>query len=193
VTLEAHLHNDFGLAVANSIAAVTAGCDVVHATVAGLGERAGNCALEEAALALELLYDIGHGLRSENFFGLARLVAERAGTVIPGNKPVVGERLFEMESGIVAGWWDSCGTEWPLEVFPYRWDHVGQPTPRVVFGKGSGLPSLAAIPAIDAGIPEAVLREILSQLKQRALSTKALVPAEEVASIARSVVGAAEA
>lgn len=101
--LEAHCHDDFGLAVANSIAALAAGVDVVHTTVSGIGGRAGNTPMEERAAALTLLYAAQHSLNTSEFYGVSRLVRERAGHAIASNRAAVGDRLFEVESGIVAG------------------------------------------------------------------------------------------
>jgi isopropylmalate/homocitrate/citramalate synthase len=190
VPLEAHLHNDFGLATANSIAAIVAGCEVVHTTVTGIGERAGNCPLEEVALALRMLYSLEHGLDTSTFYSLARLVQERSGAPIPRNKPVIGEGLFEVESGIVAGWLNLCGESFPLELFPYQWEEVGQSPPRLVYGKGSGLPSLATALGRDFDeASEESMRRVLLELKRRAVETKTLVPVEGVRDIARGLLG----
>jgi len=181
VSLEAHFHDDFGLAVANSIAALASGVDVVHTTVSGIGERAGNTAMEDLALALRMLYGVEHGLVTEEFYGLSRLVRERAGHTIPSKRSVVGERLFEVESGIIAGWYERCIDAYPTELFPYHWDVVGQPTARVVYGKGSGLPSVAlALEQLYKNASEEEIREVLAAIKERALKTKALLPLEDV-------------
>ncbi len=185
VRLEAHFHDDFGLAVANSIAALAAGVEVVHTTVSGIGERAGNTPMEDLALALRMLYDTDHNLVTEEFYGLSRLVRERTGHTIPTNRAVVGERLFEVESGIIAGWYERCIDSKPEELFPYHWDVVGQPPARIVYGKGSGLPSMTlAMKALGLSADDEQLRELLMAVKQRALSTKALLPLEEVAALA---------
>jgi isopropylmalate/homocitrate/citramalate synthase len=188
--LEAHFHDDFGLAVANSIAAVATGVEVVHTTVTGVGERAGNTPMEEMALALTMLYGAEHGLDTANFYPLSRLVRERAGHTIPSNRPVVGERLFEVESGIIAGWYHQCVEQFPTELFPFHWDEVGQPPARIVYGKGSGLPSVAvALEALGIEADEDQMRELVGAIKQRALQTKALLPLDEVARLVLEVVG----
>jgi isopropylmalate/homocitrate/citramalate synthase len=195
-SLEAHFHDDFGLAVANSIAAAAAGVDVIHTTVTGVGERAGNTPMEELALALKMLYGAEHGLDTRQFYPLSRLVRERAGHTIPSNRPVVGDRLFEVESGIIVGWFHECIEDFPTELFPYHWDEVGQPPAKVVYGKGSGLPSIAValealgIDASDAD--EETLRALVATIKQRALATKALLPLEEVADLAAEALAAAK-
>jgi isopropylmalate/homocitrate/citramalate synthase len=180
--LEAHFHDDFGLAVANSIAALAAGVDVVHTTVSGLGERAGNAPMEDLALALKMLYAAHHNLDTREFYGLSRLVRERAGQAIASNRAVVGDRLFEVESGIIAGWLARCIDDHPTELFPYHWDEVGQSPGRVVFGKGSGLASVElALAALGRHASEDKMRELLSEIKSRGLSTKSLLPIDEIA------------
>jgi isopropylmalate/homocitrate/citramalate synthase len=180
--LEAHFHDDFGLAVANSVAALAAGVGVVHTTVSGVGERAGNTPMEDLALALTMLYAASHNLDARQFYPLSRLVRERAGHMIPSNRAIVGDRLFEVESGIIAGWYERCIDAHPTELFPYHWKEVGQAPGRVVYGKGSGLPSMSlALAALGLSADEEELRSLLAEVKQRALRTKSLLPLEEVA------------
>src|SRR3990172_1926132 len=100
--LEAHFHNDFGLAIANSLAAVEEGAEVVHTTVLGMGERAGQAATEQMAMALKLLYGLDTGFRLYRLNELCSVVAQVTGHVVPENQPVVGKRLFQIESGIPA-------------------------------------------------------------------------------------------
>lgn len=184
--LEAHFHDDFGLAVANSIAAVASGVEVVHTTVTGMGERAGNTPMEELALALEMLYGAQHNLETGEFYPLSRLVRERGNHSIPSNRPVVGERLFEVESGIITGWYQRCIDDHPTELFPFHWEEVGQPPARIVYGKGSGLPSVSlALESLGIDASDEEMRQLLVDIKQRALGTKALLPFEEVAVLVR--------
>jgi methanogen homocitrate synthase len=100
IPLSVHCHNDFGLAVANSLAAVEAGADVLSTTQNGLGERGGNAGTEECAAALELLYGAETGLRLDRLTAVSRLVSECSGVAIPPNKGVVGGNSFRHESGI---------------------------------------------------------------------------------------------
>jgi isopropylmalate/homocitrate/citramalate synthase len=182
--LEAHFHDDFGLAVANSLAAVAAGVEVVHTTVTGVGERAGNTPMEELALALTMLYGAHHGLDTKQFYALSRLVRERASHQVPSNRAVVGDGLFEVESGIIAGWYERCIEEHPTELYPYHWDEVGQRPGRVVYGKGSGLPSVSlALAALGVSAEEDGMRELLAEIKARGLETKGLLPLEEIAQL----------
>mgnify|MGYP000932895814 CR=1 FL=1 len=98
-----HCHNDLGLAVSNTLAGVAAGADQVEVAVNGIGERAGNAALEEVAMALKVrgdFYQAGHGLDTTRIYRLSRLVSKYTGVEIPPNKAVVGENAFRHESGI---------------------------------------------------------------------------------------------
>jgi isopropylmalate/homocitrate/citramalate synthase len=165
----------------------------VHSTVSGLGERAGNTPMEELALALSMLYGVEQSLNTEEFYGLSRLVAERAGHRVPSNRPVVGEQLYEVESGIIAGWLQRCAKDYPTEVFPYHWDVVGQPAARVVYGKGSGIASVeVALQSLGVELDEPAQRQLLDAIKQRGLSLKSLLPLEEVAALVQMVTSASE-
>jgi len=95
-----HCHNDFGMAVANSVSAVEAGADQVHVTVLGVGERAGNAALEEVASSLRFLLGCEVGLRFEKIRRVAELVSKHFGVPILPNKAIVGQNAFAHESGI---------------------------------------------------------------------------------------------
>lgn len=103
VSLSVHCHDDLGLAVASSLAAVQAGATQVECTVNGLGERAGHAALEEVVVALNVRrdhYDAETGVDTALLATVSRLVAERTGTVVPRNKAVVGANAFAHEAGI---------------------------------------------------------------------------------------------
>ena len=67
------------------------------------------------------------------------------GFPVADNRPVTGERLFHVESGIITDWWRNCGDEHILEIFPYRWDLVGQPDPTIIYGKLSGTASVLEV------------------------------------------------
>jgi D-citramalate synthase len=94
VKLGIHCHNDYGLALANVCAALEAGAEFFDGVVNGLGERAGNTALDELVLSLEHLYDRRTGIRMERFGELARLVEDMSGNPIPPTKPIVGGNAF---------------------------------------------------------------------------------------------------
>jgi 2-isopropylmalate synthase len=103
VVLSVHCHDDLGMAVANSLAAVRAGARQIECTINGIGERAGNCALEEVVMALRTRaghFGVDCGVDSRRLYPTSRLVSSITGMNVPRNKAVVGENAFAHESGI---------------------------------------------------------------------------------------------
>ncbi|MBN1443643.1 MAG: 2-isopropylmalate synthase [Planctomycetes bacterium] len=103
ITLSAHCHNDLGLAVANSLAAVDAGCDQIECTVNGLGERAGNASLEELVMSLRMrrdIYEADTGIDTREIWATSRLVSNLTGIEVQRNKAIVGINAFAHEAGI---------------------------------------------------------------------------------------------
>jgi homocitrate synthase NifV len=100
--VEMHTHNDFGMATANALAGVKAGARFVGVTVNGLGERAGNAALEEVAMALKCLYGVDLSVNTRDFLNLCEYVARASGRPLAVSKPIVGANTFAHESGIHA-------------------------------------------------------------------------------------------
>ena len=103
LTVSTHCHNDLGLAVANSLAAVENGAGQVEATVNGIGERAGNASLEELVMALTVrsdTYDVAMGVDTTKFYETSRMVSQETGFPVQYNKAVVGRNAFAHESGI---------------------------------------------------------------------------------------------
>lgn len=100
--IEMHTHNDFGMATANALAGVKAGARFVGVTVNGLGERAGNAALEEVAMALKYLFNKDQDIKTQMFREICEYVARASGRILPPGKPIVGDNMFRHESGIHA-------------------------------------------------------------------------------------------
>ena len=98
--VEMHTHNDFGMAVANAIAGIHAGATWVNVTVGGLGERAGNAALEEVVMALKYVEGLDLEFDTKRFHEVVHYVMTAAGRTVPAWKPVVGSNVFTHESGI---------------------------------------------------------------------------------------------
>lgn len=187
--LETHFHMDFGLGVANTILAVAEGAEVIQTTVAGLGERAGNAPMEETVLALLTMYGIDAGIKTERFYDISRLVLGLAGVAQPPNRPVIGEQLFHVESGIITTWLKNAGREHLTEAFPYRPELVGQPQPKIVLGKGSGIDSVA-IWLDRLGIAwdsSEQVQAVLAEVKAVSLAKKRLLNEDEFLSIASQV------
>lgn len=188
--LEVHFHADFGLAVANTIMAVLAGAEVVHTTVAGIGERTGNAPTEETALALLTLYGIDTGLKYEKLNELSSLVRELSGTTIPANRPFVGEMAYDIESGIVTSWYKNVYHQNPTDLFPVHPSFVGHRSPRILLGKKSGVDNVQ-LWAKDLGIElkDDEVVAVLSKVKSKAISQKRALTEAEFKEIVASVKG----
>ena len=186
--VEVHAHNDFGLAVANSISAVLAGATVIHTTVNGIGERSGNTSLEEFVMASRLLYGLQTNVKPEKLRQLSLLVQDLSGVKLPPQKPVSGSGIFKVESGIMVGWWRRLNKlNMPLEMFPFLPGLVGQEPITVAIGKKSGKDSILFL-AEENGLrlSETEVDTILTKVKQVSIAKKANLTNEEFLSIARS-------
>jgi len=95
-----HCHNDFGMAVANTISAVTAGATIPHVTVNGLGERAGNADLEQVVMGCKLIQDIESNIKTKKIYETSKLVERKTGIRVMPNFPIVGDNAFAHESGV---------------------------------------------------------------------------------------------
>lgn len=137
VTISAHCHNDLGLAVANSLAAVAAGARQVECTINGIGERAGNAALEEVVMALHIRSDqfnVVNGVQLEELYGASKLLSDIVGFPVQPNKAIVGRNAFAHEAGIHQHGVLSN----PLCYEIMTPESVGMPPARIVLGKHSG-------------------------------------------------------
>ena len=100
IPVEMHTHNDFGMATANALAGIRAGATSVNTTVNGLGERAGNAALEEVVMALKRIYGMNIGIDTSKFKAISEFVVDASGCDVPPWKAIVGKNAFAHESGI---------------------------------------------------------------------------------------------
>lgn len=180
VPLETHFHMDYGLGIANSLIAATAGASVIQTTVAGIGERAGNVPFEETVMALRTLYDHDCGIRTEKLTELAKLVGELSKVRQPSNRAVTGESLFDVESGIIATWVRNVRDEALTECVPYDPRIVGQTGPHIVLGKGSGIDNVVEyLELIGREATEDQRLEILQQVKAASLVKGDLLDRDE--------------
>jgi len=172
--IEAHFHNDFGLATANTLAAVCEGAEIVHTTVNAIGERMGNADLAEVTLALEALYGIKLDLKYNKLYELSKLVEKVSGVKMPPNKPVVGEGAFKIESGIVASWWLKLKeASMPLVMYPYNWNLVGQKGVEIILGKKSGRDSIVnKLKILGLVLPEEKIDKVLELVKEESVQRK---------------------
>lgn len=175
--IEAHFHNDFGLATANTLAAVCEGAEIVHTTVNAIGERMGNADLAEVALALEILYGIKLDLKYNKLYELSKLVENVSGVKMPPHKPVVGEGAFRTESGIIASWWLRLNkANMPLVMYPYSWDLVGQKSVEIVLGKKSGRDSIISkLNSLGLTFSKEKITSILEQVKEESVKRKSSI------------------
>ena len=183
-TLGAHCHDDFGMAVANSIAALQSGADEVHVTVNGLGERAGNAALEEVVVSLKLLYGVETSIKSKILYDTSLLVSRITGITVQPNKAIVGENAFVHESGIHT---HAILSE-PLTYEPIPPEIVGR-TRRLAVGKHAGSRGIkAALMEMGLHPSEEQLEEIFRRVKSLGDRGKILTDSDLYA-IAGSVLG----
>ncbi|HZW80890.1 MAG TPA: 2-isopropylmalate synthase [Candidatus Deferrimicrobiaceae bacterium] len=137
VTISAHCHNDLGMAVANSIAAIAAGARQVECTINGIGERAGNAALEEIIMALRVrrdCYPFETSIAAEQLFAASQLLSEITGVPVQPNKAVTGRNAFAHEAGIH----QDGVLKNPLTYEIMTPQSVGVPDSKLVLGKHSG-------------------------------------------------------
>ncbi|MEM2819545.1 MAG: 2-isopropylmalate synthase, partial [Nitrososphaerota archaeon] len=163
IPIAIHCHDDMGLAVANSLTAVESGAEIIHATVNGIGERAGNTSLEEVAVALHTLYGIRTNIKLEKIYEVSRLVEKLTGIIVPKNKAIVGENAFSHESGIhVHGVISSPQTYEPIEP-----EKVGRRR-KIILGKHSGKHSVVELARrFGVELTDAQAEEVLREIKHR--------------------------
>ncbi|MDR3270544.1 MAG: pyruvate carboxyltransferase [Peptococcaceae bacterium] len=140
--IELHFHDDVGLGTANTLIGLANGASVVHSTVSAIGERAGNTAYEDVAIALLTMYGIDTKLNYKMIYPLSKLVQEISGFTAQPNKGLIGDDIFNVESGIIASWFKNTKDTHPVEVFPIHWDLIGHKEAQVVIGKNSGIDSI---------------------------------------------------
>lgn len=161
--LAVHFHNDLGLAVANTLACIAEGANVVQCTVNGIGERAGNASLEEVVMAIALnpdQYERRFHIDTTRLAPLCRLVAELTGIAIPAMKPVGGTNIFATEAGIHQ---DGL-LKHPDTYLPFRPEAVGAGQIRLVLGRHSGRRAVShrleelGLPATEENVSDIMAR-----------------------------------
>jgi 2-isopropylmalate synthase len=184
IPISIHCHDDYGLAVANSLAAVEAGATQVHVTMNGLGERAGNTSLEELVMSLHQLYSRKTNVKTTLLYETSRLVSALTGIRVQPNKAVVGDNAFGHESGI-----HTHGiTEMPLTYEPYDPAEVGR---RRWFqaGKHAGAHGISVQLAEAGYFPDkGQLTEIVSRVKDIGDKGKTVTDADLIA-ITEAILG----
>lgn len=184
VQLEFHAHNDLGMATANAFTALESGFDAVSVSVTGIGERAGNAALEELAMALRLSQRLQTCIESAALSSLCSAVSKAAGRIIEVQKPVVGKAVFEHESGI------HCAAllKHPLSYQPFLPEEIGRAGSDMVFGKHSGSSSLQHyFSSLGVTMSRSEARRLLAQVRALSVEKKRALRADELTLLYRSV------
>ena len=180
LSLEFHGHNDLGMATANTIAALASGADCASVTVNGLGERAGNAALEEVVMAARLTLKQDCGVDTRQFGGLSELVTRASGRPLDLDKPVVGETVFRHESGI-----HCSGLLADRETYePFAAGEVGHTPTAMELGRHSGGGLLRhKLQKLNLDLPAELLVELLEEIRRIAISRKVPVIDDELKSL----------
>ncbi len=172
-----HAHNDLGMATANTLSAVGAGAASVDVTVNGLGERAGNAPLAEVATALRLCMDTDCGIDTRRLREVCRMVSRASGRPIPGDKPIVGERVFCHESGIHV----AALTADPQTYEPFDPREVGHAGRNIVIGRHSGSTAVREVLSQQGiAVSRQHAAQMLAGVRALARSKKGEVSAEEL-------------
>ncbi|HMK48200.1 MAG TPA: (R)-citramalate synthase [Methanocella sp.] len=179
-----HCHNDFGMATANTVAALRAGAAQCHVTVNGVGERAGNTALEEVAIVLKSLYQVNTKIVLENIYPTSKLVSRIMGVPVSMYKPLVGENSFMHESGIhTHGLMANTATYEPITP-----ETIGRKR-QIVLGKHAGRTSvILALKEFGLDATDPQIDEITARVKELGDKGKHVTDAD-LMSIADSVLG----
>lgn len=186
--LEIHFHSDFGMGVANTINAVLAGAEVIHSTVLGIGERAGNTPMEETVMALLTMYGIDVGINYGKMNELSQLVRELSGIQIPSSRPFVGDGAFSIESGIVTGWFRNAYGDAPTTLYPVHPGFVGRENPQILMGKKSGIDNVMVwAEKLNITVDSDEALEIVQEVKKRSHDMKRTLTEKEFEAIARKV------
>ena len=181
--IEVHCHNDFGLATANTVAALCAGAQVASTALNGMGERAGCAATEEVALALSILYGVDMGLDLSKFYEASVLLQRYSGVKLQRHKAVTGTGAFAQEAGLVVTGWK----ELPFTAEPYLPELVGQKA-SLLLGKKSGRDSIVVkLNEMGISASEEEVGKMLKEVKERAQKTKEPIGDEEFETIVRDV------
>jgi len=186
--VEVHFHDDFGMGVATTIAGLAAGAEVCHVSVNGIGERAGGAGLEPVAMALEALYGINTGIKTEKLKELSLMVEGLSNFKCQANKAVVGDRIFGWETGLPSSLWLNCKDTKPLAMLPYHWTMTGQNEPEIYLGKKSGKDNLQLwLKNHQVSVTEEQEEELMKKVKSLSVSLKRDITSEEFLSLVKEL------
>jgi 2-isopropylmalate synthase len=186
IPIDVHCHNDFGIAVGNSLMAVEAGASQVQVTVNGIGERAGNANLAEVVMCLHSIYGVKTNIKTEYLLETSKMVENFTGIHLPPNTPIVGDNAFAHESGIhTHGVMEKTDTFEPGIMTPEMVGHRR----RIVIGKHAGSHAVnKSLQEMGINPTTGQLEEILARIKDIANKGKRICDADLYA-VASSVLG----
>jgi isopropylmalate/homocitrate/citramalate synthase len=188
VPVEVHFHDDFGLGAANTIFALAAGADVAHTTITGIGERAGNTPFEDVVLALRCLYDIDLGIDLSKLYSLSKFMQKITGLSFRPNRQIVGDTLFNIESGIVTSWYKNCADSCPTEVGSYIPSLVGQKPIEICMGKMSGKPNIEIwLHDLGIDVPKEKHLDLLTKVKDYSLQKGRIISKNEFKTLVKTI------
>jgi len=180
IILEFHGHNDLGMATANTFMALSSGANCASVTVNGLGERAGNAALEEIVMALELSSSLPHGINTSFLGELSAYVSKVSGIIIPSNKPITGSKALSHESGIHTNILMKNRETYQI----IKASQIGLDEKEFVFGKHSGKTALIAfLNKHNISLSCTDYSSVVELIKQKASLLKRELTGQEVLSL----------
>jgi isopropylmalate/homocitrate/citramalate synthase len=186
--LEAHFHDDFGMAAANTVIALASGVEVAHTTITGIGERAGNAPYEDIVTALKTMYNKDIGIDLSRLYAISKMMQKKAKLTVRSNRPIIGDTVFEIESGIISDWVEKCGEEYRNLLSPFLPELVGNKKSEIVFGKNNGIPNVTyGLRKLGLEATDDEKTEILQKIKAKSFEKKELISFDEFKEIVKEV------
>jgi 2-isopropylmalate synthase len=182
--LEFHNHDDFGLAVGSVVAAVEGGAGVVHSSVNGVGERTGNAPTEQVVAALEMLLGVDTGVRLERLTAVSRLVEQVSKEPVPPSAPIVGRRVFQIETGVATHSTEKLRAAGIKPVRTFVPSVVGQSDIGILLGAGSGTAAVVHhLDRLGIELSRDEVTEVLAEVKHESTVRKGLIDEETFVAI----------
>ncbi len=183
IPVEIHTHNDYGLGVANALAAYEVGAEWASTTVNGLGERAGNSSLEGIIMSLTKLYNLENEYKIDKLFEISRYVESASGMNVPLNRSIVGQHMFTHESGIHV---DGV-LKYPYTYESFLPDEIGA-SRKIVIGKHSGKHAVwDKLQELGVDVSKDQLLVVVEAIKERSQKRKSAIKDSELKKIAEKV------
>jgi homocitrate synthase NifV len=184
IPVEIHTHNDYGLGVANALAAYEVGAEWASTTVNGLGERAGNSSLEGVIMSLTKLYNRETDYKIDRLYEISRYVEQASGLLVPPNRSIVGQHMFTHESGIHV---DGV-LKYPYTYESFLPDEIGA-SRKITIGKHSGKHAVwDKLLELGIEVSKDELVEIVEVIKERSQKRKSAIKDKELKKIANDIV-----